>query len=301
MHINAVFEELNLRFLLLNENDSLHNNNNELFKQLNLSYWSYLDDFADIYSHLPKLSLKAFCKKMFEVVLSLQPFLPQFDSLFQDFIRARDRTPVAGLILLNKKMNKVVLVCSYNSKNWGFPKGKLEEGEDLLECAIRETEEETGFNATDFIHHPAAENCISIPFKEKTLTLFIAKDVPEDTVFETKTKKEISAIQFFKIHRIPEHWEPIYQIIGRLKQWIMAFKAKSGSLNSPAREANKYESNKKKRRAPSSPQEFPASTIVFEPLPFPLFAFDVRSIMLDVDRVLFEKNSTRSTPKDCLE
>ncbi len=29
--------------------------------------------------------------------------------------------------------------------DWDFPKGKLEDGESDLECAIRETEEETGF------------------------------------------------------------------------------------------------------------------------------------------------------------
>jgi 8-oxo-dGTP diphosphatase len=29
--------------------------------------------------------------------------------------------------------------------DWDFPKGKLEDGESELECAIRETEEETGY------------------------------------------------------------------------------------------------------------------------------------------------------------
>ncbi|MGH1490835.1 MAG: NUDIX hydrolase [Acidimicrobiales bacterium] len=29
--------------------------------------------------------------------------------------------------------------------DWDFPKGKLEDGETDLECAVRETEEETGF------------------------------------------------------------------------------------------------------------------------------------------------------------
>lgn len=49
----------------------------------------------------------------------------------------------AGCILLDLKNKKVALVYRENLKDFSFPKGHLEENESLVECAIRETAEET--------------------------------------------------------------------------------------------------------------------------------------------------------------
>ena len=49
----------------------------------------------------------------------------------------------AGTILLNLKTKQIGLVYRQNKNDYSFPKGHLEGNESLLECAVRETEEET--------------------------------------------------------------------------------------------------------------------------------------------------------------
>jgi len=49
----------------------------------------------------------------------------------------------AGTILIDCKTKQVALVYRKKYDDYSFPKGHQEEDETLLECAIRETEEET--------------------------------------------------------------------------------------------------------------------------------------------------------------
>ena len=48
----------------------------------------------------------------------------------------------AGCILVNKDTRQVALVYREKFKDFSFPKGHVEEGETLIKCAVRETEEE---------------------------------------------------------------------------------------------------------------------------------------------------------------
>lgn len=49
----------------------------------------------------------------------------------------------AGCILINKELKKVGLIYRKEYNDYTFPKGHLEKNETLIECAIRETAEET--------------------------------------------------------------------------------------------------------------------------------------------------------------
>ena len=50
----------------------------------------------------------------------------------------------AGCVLINREMKKIGLIYRAELDDYSFPKGHLEDNETLQQCAIRETEEETG-------------------------------------------------------------------------------------------------------------------------------------------------------------
>jgi mRNA-decapping enzyme subunit 2 len=53
---------------------------------------------------------------------------------------------VCGCIMLNAELTKIVLVRSWQGNSWSFPRGKINQSEAPLDCAVRETLEETGYN-----------------------------------------------------------------------------------------------------------------------------------------------------------
>ncbi len=90
-----------------------------------------------------------------------------------------------GLILFRRENDKVLyLLLHYESGHWGFIKGKIEEGEDPKDTAIRECEEETGIKDVNLIGG-FREN-INYFFKRNGQT--IRKDV-NYIIGETNTKE----------------------------------------------------------------------------------------------------------------
>jgi len=55
----------------------------------------------------------------------------------------------AGIILLDVRHDPVKILCLRAYANWDFPKGQLDPGETHQQAALRELEEETGYNIDD--------------------------------------------------------------------------------------------------------------------------------------------------------
>lgn len=102
----------------------------------------------------------------------------------------KTRVPVRGAIILNPTMDKCLLVKGWKKgASWSFPRGKINKDEDDLVCAIREVREETGFDCERFARK---EDFVDMTMRDQNLKLFIVPGIPEDTVFECQTRKEIS-------------------------------------------------------------------------------------------------------------
>ncbi len=79
------------------------------------------------------------------------------------------KTIKAGCFLINKAKEAVAIIYRDKQKDYSFPKGHLENGEDTKTCAIRETAEETKRKAEiverfpPFVEEystPSGEDCV---------------------------------------------------------------------------------------------------------------------------------------------
>ena len=83
----------------------------------------------------------------------------------------------AGCILINENDKSVALVFREKQQDYSFPKGHLEEGETLLECAIRETEEETKRVAIILDEEPIyVETYVTPSGEDVEMYYYLAKD-----------------------------------------------------------------------------------------------------------------------------
>jgi len=66
---------------------------------------------------------------------------PNSEEILKKFTKKIDLEVAAGGVVTNKE-GKVLFI--YRNDKWDIPKGKLDKGETIEECALREVEEETG-------------------------------------------------------------------------------------------------------------------------------------------------------------
>ena len=74
------------------------------------------------------------------------------------------------------------------STTWGFPKGKLEEGENDIDAAVREMFEETGYDSRGII---CEDWFLEAQVNGSEAKMYVIPGVPDNTHFEPKTRKEI--------------------------------------------------------------------------------------------------------------
>ncbi|MGB5435576.1 MAG: NUDIX domain-containing protein [Maribacter sp.] len=66
---------------------------------------------------------------------------PNHEELLKKFCKTIPKEVAGGGVVTNEK-GKVLFI--YRNDKWDLPKGKLDKGETIEECALREVEEETG-------------------------------------------------------------------------------------------------------------------------------------------------------------
>ncbi len=175
--------------------------------QVEEAQWFYEDFIRPLDPSLPSMSLRSFCLRIFRHCPLLAPFSAENHMrAFDEFMQYKTRVPVRGAILLNEAMDSTVLVKGWKKgANWSFPRGKINKDEDDLDCAVREVYEETGFDIKQAGLVPKDDEVkyIQISMREQQIRLYVFRNIPMDTVFEPKTRKEISKVEWYKLSELP--------------------------------------------------------------------------------------------------
>lgn len=228
-----VLEDLSSRFLLNLPEEELSSLERICF-QVEQAHWFYEDFVREQNPKFPSLPLKRFSEMLFHACPLLHQWSHDHEQAFNTFMQYKTRVPVCGAIMLNESWEKCILVKGWKSSSgWGFPKGKINEHEPPHECAAREVLEETGYNLAGKIN---LEHVIEMSIKEQLISLFIVPGIPDDFPFKTRTRKEISRIEWFKLTDLPT-WKRnkaspgkfylISPFIAALKAFITAHKPRA--------------------------------------------------------------------------
>ncbi|KAJ6509525.1 Dcp2, box A domain-containing protein [Mycena vitilis] len=236
---DEVLEDLSSRFILNLPDEELASLERICF-QVEQAHWFYEDFIREENPKFPSLPLKKFSAMLFHACPLLHQWSHDHEQAFNTFMQYKTRVPVCGAIMLNDTWEKCVLVKGWKSSSgWGFPKGKINEDEPEHSCAIREVLEETGYNLASQINK---DDVIEMSIKEQKISLYIVPGVSEDYPFKTKTRKEISKIEWFKLTDLPT-WKRnkaapgkfylISPFIGALKAFINERKPRTQPRKGP--------------------------------------------------------------------
>ncbi|CAB9500601.1 mRNA decapping [Seminavis robusta] len=234
-------EDVHTRFLLNLPSEELATADRILF-QIEQAWWFYEDWICDQQqaaqqeSLLPRFKhLKPFAVEMFQFSPLLQ--IAQFPAMWDKFSKYKRKISTYGCILLNVDCTKIVLCQDYNSKSWTFPAGKINQGEEGIDAATRETYEETGFDVncrlgltqqqqqhatTTTWKHPLQEKD-AVAFTEdggKHRTYYICHGVPEEFPFGPVVRKEIAAVEWHPLEKVPKRNYAVLPILPKVRRWI---------------------------------------------------------------------------------
>ncbi|KPV73169.1 uncharacterized protein RHOBADRAFT_38795, partial [Rhodotorula graminis WP1] len=219
LELSAVLDDLAARFIVNLPAEELESMDRVCF-QIEQAHWYYEDFVRPMASNpslLPSYTLKAFSLLMFKSCPLLHDLVPQHAQIWTSFMQYKERVPVCGAVLINEWWDKVLLVKGWTKgSSWSFPRGKINKEEPEAMCAVREVLEETGYDLTasfppaqlhpSYVEREGHERVpyyVELVIREQKIRLYFVPGVSERTRFETRTRKEISKIEWFSLSDLP--------------------------------------------------------------------------------------------------
>ena len=121
--------------------------------------------------------------------------------------------PATAVAVLNRKQ-EVLLHLRNDSTHWGLPGGLMDLGETVVECAQRETREETGLSVRNLklygiFSGPRFEN--TYPSGDQTAPVILGF-FTEDYEGELVTSEEALRLGFFPLGALPEQMNRFHRV-----------------------------------------------------------------------------------------
>lgn len=183
-----ILDDLTIRFIL-NSEEFIYLHPEEYFFVLEEAYWFALDFYRIKFVTLPQFSV---------AILEHNDISLDILSDYLKFKSYKQSIKVFGTILFSPDLSNVLLVeQNTGSHNITFPKGKKSKNESGMECAVRETLEEVGYDASTKIVD------ISTTIFDK-ITFYCVFNVDMKFPFKTNTRNEISKIFWFNLNKIKQ-------------------------------------------------------------------------------------------------
>ena len=216
--------------------------------QIELAHWFYLDLMANE-RPLPRVNMTTFTRAMFQHIAHgdkqndfkyLKKKIAEVEDVVAGFKEYKALVPTYGAIILNPDMTQCIMVQGFGGHGWGFPKGKINDSEDPIRCAIRELKEETGFDCEHLIN---GQDVIKRNFKGAEMVLYIIHGVDQAQAFLPESRNEIKQIKWFDINDLPDNFmsgkvtNTFYMaipFIPELREWIKNKRQQQHQRSSPA-------------------------------------------------------------------
>jgi len=119
-----------------------------------------------------------------------------------------------GGVVVNEK-NQVLFI--YRRKKWDLPKGKLDPGEDIKACAIREVMEETGIrnltigNLIMVTSHSYEENGLNM--QKETHWFEMKASTVDNSTLTPQLEEDIEKIEWVSLENLEEYLSDTYTTI----------------------------------------------------------------------------------------
>ena len=126
-----------------------------------------------------------------------------------------------GGVVVNEK-NQVLFI--YRRKKWDLPKGKLDPGEDIKACAIREVMKETGIrnltigNLIIVTTHSYEENGLNL--QKETHWFEMKASTVDNSTLTPQLEEDIEKIEWVSLENLEEYLSETYTTIQQvLNSW----------------------------------------------------------------------------------
>uniref|UniRef100_A0AC35TVZ7 Nudix hydrolase domain-containing protein n=1 Tax=Rhabditophanes sp. KR3021 TaxID=114890 RepID=A0AC35TVZ7_9BILA len=175
------------------------------------AYWYYLDFLVPANPSL--LLHNSFAQFAYDIIRhseNLQHLVGKEDEALAAFKEYKSKIATCGAILVDPSLDYCLLVQMYaNKSSFGFPKGKINYLENPEDCAIRETQEETGYNCRDNIHPDIFYDHY---FNGALCRLYLVTNVDTNFSFKPNARHEICKIQWFLISQLPSTKDEVTEL-----------------------------------------------------------------------------------------